>query len=186
LKRVETEIEDVCLLAPDVFEDARGFLMESYNRERLAEFGILDVFVQDNHTRSVQYSLRGLHYQWQRPQAKLCRVVYGEVLDVVVDIRRGSPTFGKSMQVKLSADNKLQIYIPAGFAHGFLVLSDHADFLYKCSDFYVSELQRGIAWDDPALQIRWGIAQPMLSEKDRRQPRLADVPPEELPPYSGR
>src|SRR5262249_42005096 len=130
---------------------------------------------------SVRGTLRGLHYQVEHPQAKLCRVVQGEVLDVVVDIRPGSPTFGRHERALLSAENRRQIYIPAGLAHGFLVLSEAAEFLYKCSDFYYPELERGIAWDDPDLGIDWGIQRPILSGRDSRHPRLAEVNRADLP-----
>lgn len=158
--------------------------METYNARQFAELAITSEFLQDNHSRSVRGTLRGLHYQLRHPQAKLCRVVVGEVLDVAVDIRHGSPTFGKSFSVHLSAENKRQIYIPRGFAHGFVVLSDMAEFLYKCDDFYRGDDDRGIAWNDPELGIDWLVLDPLLSDKDRRNPRLADVDPSELPVYS--
>ena len=139
----------------------------------------------DNHARSSRHTLRGLHYQLEHPQAKLCRVVHGEVLDVVVDVRLGSPHFGKWITAVLSADNHQQIYIPPGFAHGFLVLSETAEFLYKCSDFYYPDDERGIAWDDPDLGIPWNLANPTLSPKDARHPRLHQVPLEFLPRYAG-
>jgi dTDP-4-dehydrorhamnose 3,5-epimerase len=185
MRRIDTPLPGVYILEPRVFSDDRGFFAETYNARRFAELGIASEFVQDNHSRSVRGTLRGLHYQLRHPQAKLCRVVVGEVLDVAVDIRSGSPTFGKSFSVLLSAENKRQIYIPRGFAHGFAVLSDAAEFLYKCDDFYHGDDDRGIAWNDPALGIEWAVAQPLLSEKDRRNPRLADVEPSELPAYLG-
>lgn len=183
--RIDTPLPGVYVLEPRVFGDPRGFFAETYNERRFHELGITSDFVQDNHSRSVRGTLRGLHYQLRHPQAKLCRVVVGEVLDVAVDIRHGSPTFGKSFSVRLSAENKRQIYIPRGFAHGFVVLSEAAEFLYKCDDFYYGHDDRGIAWDDPALGIEWAITDPLLSEKDRRNPRLRDVAPGELPVYSG-
>jgi dTDP-4-dehydrorhamnose 3,5-epimerase len=145
--------------------------------------GIKDRFVQDNHSRSVRNVLRGLHYQINRPQSKLCRVVQGEVLDVIVDIRRGSPRFGKYERVHLSADNKRQVYVPAGFAHGYVVLSETAEFLYKCSDFYFPEYERGIIWDDPQIRIDWGTQSPILSDKDRNNLPLSQVPAHDLPEF---
>ncbi len=155
--------------------------METYRAEVLAEAGIHDHFVQDNHARSERGVLRGLHYQLRRPQAKLCRVVSGEVFDVAVDIRQGAPTFGQWVGVTLSAENKLQIYVPRGFAHGYLVRSETADFLYKCSDYYDASDDRGILWSDPALGIAWEAANPTVSTKDQQLPRLADVARELLP-----
>jgi dTDP-4-dehydrorhamnose 3,5-epimerase len=184
MKRTDTSLPGVCLIEPRVFEDERGFFFESYNELRFAEIGILDHFVQDNHSRSVRNTLRGLHYQVKHPQAKLCRVIRGEVLDVVVDVRRGSPTFGKWESGLLSAENKLQMYVPPGFAHGYLVLSETAEFLYKCSDFYRPEYERGVAWYDPAIGINWGVPDPILSPKDARNPELSGIAPDDLPDYS--
>lgn len=186
MRRVETSLPGVCVIEPRVFEDARGFFMETYQREKFADLGITTTFVQDNHSRSQRGTLRGLHYQLHFPQSKLCRVVYGEVLDVAVDIRRGSPTFGKSVAVVLSAENKRQIFIPRGFAHGFCVLSEAAEFLYKCDEVYHPEDEHGIAWNDPALEIEWGIEAPLLSAKDQKNPLLADAPAEALPVYDPR
>ena len=183
LKRVETALPGVCLIQSKVFRDARGFFLESYHRAKFAELGITDHFVQDNHSRSTKGVLRGLHYQLRRPQAKLCRVIEGEVLDIVVDIRLGSPYFGKWVSAVLSAENHYQIYVPGGFAHGFLVLSESAQFLYKCSDFHDPVDEGGIIWNDPDLNITWGIADPLLSEKDRQYKPLAEIPPELLPRY---
>ena len=140
--------------------------------------------MQDNHSQSRKNTLRGLHYQLRYPQAKLCRVVRGAVLDVAVDIRRGSPTFGKWVSAELSAENMHQIFVPAGFAHGFVVLSEEAEFLYKCSDFYDPAGERGIVWNDPDLKIDWGISQPVLSEKDARLPRLSEIASDQLPANS--
>ena len=184
MKRTDTSLPGVCLIEPRVFEDERGFFFESYNELRFAEIGILDHFVQDNHSRSIRNTLRGLHYQVKHPQAKLCRVIQGEVLDVVVDVRRGSPTFGKWESGLLSAENKLQMYVPPGFAHGYLVLSETAEFLYKCSDFYRPEYERGVAWYDPAIGINWGVRDPILSPKDARSPELSGIAPDDLPAYS--
>ncbi|HLG14336.1 MAG TPA: dTDP-4-dehydrorhamnose 3,5-epimerase [Blastocatellia bacterium] len=183
MKLIETSLPGVRLLEPSVFADERGCFFESYNQARLKALGITDRFVQDNHASSAKGTLRGLHYQIEHAQAKLCRVISGEVLDVVVDIRRGSPAFGHHESALLSAENRLQIYVPAGCAHGYLVLSDTADFVYKCSDYYYPEGERGVAWDDPAVAIAWGIEQPLLSAKDNKLPRLAAIPPEELPVF---
>ena len=173
----------MCLIQPEVFLDARGFFLESYHQAKFAALGITDHFVQDNHSRSTRGILRGLHYQLNRPQAKLCRVVEGEVLDVAVDIRLGSPHFGMWISAVLSAKNHTQIYVPTGFAHGFLVLSESAQFLYKCSDFYDPANEHGIVWNDPDINIAWGIADPMLSEKDRHFMPLAEIPRQFLPQY---
>src|SRR4030095_6670421 len=183
MKRIDTSLPGVCLIETPVFKDERGFFLESYHETKFEALGIKDRFVQDNHSRSIASTLRGLHYQVKAPQAKLCRVVQGEVLDVVVDIRRGSPHFGKWEGRVLSAANKLQMYVPPGFAHGYLVLSETAEFLYKCSDFYRPELERGVAWDDLDIGIKWGIQSPILSDKDRKNPALADIAAKELPEY---
>jgi len=184
MRRIDTEIPGVCLLEPRPFGDERGFFFESYHAGRFAELGITGAFVQDNHSRSRKGTLRGMHYQLRSPQAKLCRVARGEVLDVVVDIRRGSPAFGRWFSRVLSEENRLQVYIPAGLAHGFLVLSESADFLYKCDSYYDPEDQHRIAWDDPALAIPWPLeGAPILSDMDRQAPPLAAVPPELLPVY---
>jgi dTDP-4-dehydrorhamnose 3,5-epimerase len=184
MRFIETSIPGVVVVEPRVFEDSRGFFMETYHRQKFAEAGITCEFVQDNHSRSRRGTLRGLHYQLQQPQAKLCRVIEGEVLDVVLDIRRGSPTFGHWTAVVLSADNKREIFVPRGFAHGFVVLSETAEFLYKCDDFYLPGDEKGILWNDPELGIEWGIEDPILSEKDRVNPRLSEMPPDNLPLYS--
>src|ERR1044072_4362937 len=183
MKIIRTPIPEVAIIEPDVLRDERGFFLESYHQMKLFELGIRDQFVQDNYALSGRGILRGLHYQIQRPQAKLCRVIRGAVFDVAVDIRRGSPYFGKSVSTILSADNMQQIYIPAGFAHGYLVLSDVAEFLYKCSDFYCPEFDRGILWNDPSLGIDWGIETPQLSTKDRNHLPLAQVAAKDLPAY---
>lgn len=181
MKRIETSLPGVCLIEPSVFEDERGFFFESYHEIKLAGLGIRDRFVQDNHARSVRHTLRGLHYQMKHPQAKLCRVVQGEVLDVVVDVRHGSPHFGKWESGVLSAENRRQMYVPRGFAHGYLVLSETAEFLYKCSDFYHPEYERGVLWSDPGVGINWGVGSPILSDKDRRNPPLVAIARKELP-----
>jgi dTDP-4-dehydrorhamnose 3,5-epimerase len=172
------------LVEPTVYEDPRGWFMESYHRERFVEAGLVERLVQDNHSRSVRGTLRGLHFQYPRGQVKLVRVVRGEVFDACVDVRRGSPTFGRAFWTVLSDENRRQMWIPAGFAHGFCVLSETADFVYKCSDFYSAADDRGILWNDPSLGIPWPVQDPLVSEKDARLPRLADVT-FELPPYEG-
>lgn len=165
---ITTEIPDVLILEPRVFEDKRGFFFESYNEREFVEQTGIDVdFVQDNHSRSVKNVLRGLHYQIEKVQAKLLRVVVGEVFDVAVDLRRRSPTFGQWVGCRLSADNKRQLWIPGGFAHGFLVLSDAAEVLYKATDYYAPEHERCIRWDDPDIDVDWPIDDtPIVSEKD--------------------
>jgi dTDP-4-dehydrorhamnose 3,5-epimerase len=182
-ERIPTQLPDVVVLKPRIFRDQRGLFAETYRANQFAELGIADRFVQDNHSRSAKGALRGLHYQLRQPQAKLCRVVSGEVLDIAVDIRRGSPTFGKYASAVLSAENMHQIYVPVGFAHGFVVLSDTAEFLYKCSDYYDPGGEYGVLWSDPALGIDWGAAEPILSEKDSKYPRLAEISQEFLPVY---
>jgi dTDP-4-dehydrorhamnose 3,5-epimerase len=183
LQIVETQIPGVVLIRPQVHTDARGFFFESYHQGKLAECGIRESFVQDNHSRSSRHTLRGLHYQLKHPQAKLCRVVEGEVLDVAVDIRRGSPCFGRWVSAVLSAENKQQILIPRGFAHGFLVLSESAEFLYKCTDFYYPDDEHGVAWNDPELNIAWNSTDPILSAKDRAYPVLRAIAADFLPRY---
>ncbi len=183
MQKVDTSLPGVYELRPKIFGDARGFFMETYHRTKFADLGIRDTFVQDNHSCSAKGTLRGLHYQLQHPQAKLCRVVEGEALDLVVDIRVGSPQFGKWTSVLLSATIQNQIYVPAGFAHGFLALTNSVQFLYKCSDFYDPGDERGILWNDPDLNINWGISSPIVSEKDAKNPRLGEVPPRYLPAY---
>jgi dTDP-4-dehydrorhamnose 3,5-epimerase len=185
LQRIETSLPGVCELRPQILSDARGFFMETYHRGRFVELGIADSFVQDNHSCSSKDTLRGFHYQLRRPQAKLCRVVEGEALDVAVDIRVGSPRFGESIAVLLSAKCQNQIYIPAGFAHGFLALTETVQFLYKCSDFYDPSDEHGVFWCDPDLGISWGIATPLVSPKDSMYPRLAEIPRELLPRFPG-
>jgi dTDP-4-dehydrorhamnose 3,5-epimerase len=183
MQRIETNLPGVWELRPKVFSDARGFFMETYNRGTFAKLGIADSFVQDNHSRSSKGALRGLHYQLHHPQAKLCRVVEGEALDVAVDIRAGSPHFGKWTNVFLSSKDHNQIYIPRGFAHGFLALTDSVQFLYKCDEFYDPADERGVSWNDPDLNISWGLDSPLVSGKDAGFPRLTDVRPEFLPRY---
>jgi dTDP-4-dehydrorhamnose 3,5-epimerase len=182
MKVTRTEIADVLILEPKVFGDARGFFFESYNRKAFREATGVDAdFVQDNHSRSARGVLRGLHYQVQQPQGKLVRVVRGAVFDVAVDIRRDSPTYGRWVGVELSEDNHRQLWIPPGLAHGFLVLSESADFLYKTTDYYAPQHERSIAWNDPAIGIDWpleglGEDAPQLSQRDRDGLRLTDAP----------
>ena len=166
-------LPDVLIVEPRVHRDPRGFFVESYHAPRYREAGIEVAFVQDNHSRSVRGTLRGLHWQVApHPQAKLIRVLAGEVLDVAVDIREGSPTFGRWAAVTLSAENFRQLFVPVGFAHGFLVLSDSADIEYKCSDVYDPAAERGLMWNDPDIGITWPIADPLLSARDRAHPPL--------------
>ncbi|MBO0912181.1 MAG: dTDP-4-dehydrorhamnose 3,5-epimerase [Acidobacteria bacterium] len=173
---VHTPLRDALVVEPRVFSDDRGFFLESYNQKTFAEIGIRETFVQDNHSCSKRAVLRGLHYQVERAQAKLVRVVAGEVLDVFVDLRRSSPTFGKWHGVKLTGENRLLAWIPEGFAHGFYVLSESAHVLYKTTEFYFPELERTILWDDVRLNIAWGNSgEPLLSEKDRKGSRFEDA-----------
>jgi dTDP-4-dehydrorhamnose 3,5-epimerase len=184
MKLIETSIPEVKVFEPQVFGDSRGFFMETYSTRKFSDLGVETTFVQDNHSLSCRGTLRGLHYQLRHPQSKLCRVVRGAVLDVAVDIRLGSPTFGQHVAVELSAENKRMILVPRGFAHGFLVLSEEAEFLYKCDEFYAPGDEFGIAWNDPNLGINWGLeAAPLLSAKDAVQPRLSDAPREQLPAF---
>lgn len=167
MKIIETALPGVLQIEPKVFEDDRGFFLESFNQRDFEEAACVGAdFVQDNHSRSARHVLRGLHYQIEQPQGKLVRVVAGEILDVAVDLRRSSPHFGQHVTATLSAANKQQIWIPPGFAHGFLVLSDYAEVLYKATEYYMPAAERSIAWNDPALAIDWGITDPVLSAKD--------------------
>jgi len=177
MKVIRTSIPDVLLFEPKVFGDARGFFLESYNEKVLQQVaGIGERFVQDNHSRSAKNVLRGLHYQIRQPQGKLVRVIAGTVIDVAVDIRRSSSTFGKWAAMELSADNKRISWVPMGFAHGFVVLSEHAEVLYKTSDYWAPEHERTIAWNDPDLAIDWPVdGEPILSVKDRAGLRLRDA-----------
>jgi len=183
LQKINTSLPEVWEFRPQIFGDERGTFFETYHAREFAKLGVLNAFAQDNHSTSVKNVLRGLHYQLHHPQAKLCRVIEGQALDVAVDIRVGSPNFGKLASVLLSADVHNEIFIPAGFAHGFLALTDSVQFLYKCSDFYDAADERGIVWNDPDLCIDWGVTQPLLSDKDAALPRLADVPKHLLPAY---
>jgi dTDP-4-dehydrorhamnose 3,5-epimerase len=183
---VDEPMDGVKVLAPKLIEDARGFFMESYHQRDLAALGINHEFVQDNHSRSSHGVLRGLHYQLGHAQAKLVRVTRGRVFDVVVDIRRGSPSFGDWTGAELSEENKLCLFAEAGFAHGFLVMSEIADFQYKCSDFFSAEDERGLPWDDPTIGIDWPLEdlEPVLSERDRMWRPLDQVTSEDLPVFT--
>lgn len=183
MRVVGTDLPGVVIIEPDVHRDDRGYFLETYHAAKYAAHGIDGPFVQDNHSRSLFGTLRGLHLQVPRGQGKLVRVIEGEIYDVAVDVRRGSPTFARWVGVNLSADRFTQCYIPAGFAHGFAVLSPVAQVEYKCTEPYEPAQEVGIAWDDPALGIRWPLAEPRLSDRDRRHPRL-DALTDHLPVYA--
>jgi dTDP-4-dehydrorhamnose 3,5-epimerase len=184
MKVISTSLPGVLILEPQVFGDARGFFYESYNERTFCVAGIEHHrFVQTNVSRSARGVLRGLHYQWPNPQRKLVNVLEGEVYDVAVDIRHGSPTFGQSVGVMLTAENHRHFWIPEGFAHGFCVLSEFATFTYQCTALYDAKADAGIRWNDAALGIDWPISAPLLSDKDGKTPLLQDVPPELLPVY---
>jgi dTDP-4-dehydrorhamnose 3,5-epimerase len=179
LRKIETNLAGVLLLEPRVFGDDRGFFLESYNERTFAEIGIRDRFVQDNHSYSERNVIRGLHYQIGQPQGKLVRVITGEILDVALDLRRSSPTFGKWQSFSVSGENKLILWIPGGFAHGFRVVSETADVLYKATDFYAPDQERTIAWNDPQLKIDWKlIGEPIISAKD-----LGGIPFSQAPTF---
>ena len=180
----KTDLPGVTVCVPEVFADARGFFMESYHAAKYMEGGVCAVFVQDNRSRSSKNVLRGLHFQLRKPQAKLVTCVRGEIWDVAVDIRRGSPTFGKWFGTVLSEENRRQLFIPADFAHGFCVLSDAAEIQYKNSEFYDSGDDRGVRWDDPSLAVAWPVADPVLSAKDAVQQLLKDLRDDQLPLYA--
>ncbi len=178
---IPTALEDVIIVRPLIFEDHRGFFTETYRLNRFHKAGISKPFVQDNLSRSVRGTLRGLHYQMVNPQAKLVMVTQGEILDIAVDIRRNSPNFGKYVSCTLSEKNKEMLYIPEGFAHGFFVLSEQATFLYKCTDYYNPAGERGIRWNDPQINIEWPDADPVLSVKDQNLPLLSELDASDLP-----
>ena len=184
---ITTNLPGVIVIEPKVYGDKRGFFLETFREDVLLQAGINAHFVQDNHSRSSQGVLRGLHYQMTQTQGKLVRVAAGSVFDVVVDVRSGSPTFGQWYGTELNEDNIKMIYVPPGFAHGFVVLSETADFIYKCTDYYHPESEQGIAWDDPDLNIDWSIAEIAekisLSDKDKQNVKLKDQPAEKLPAY---
>lgn len=185
VKFIKTSLPGVFFIEPEVHKDSRGFFLETFHHRKYAEAGIDQVFVQDNHSHSKQGILRGLHYQLRHPQEKLVFVLRGEIFDVAVDIRRGSPTFGQWVGAFLSAENKRQMYMPEGFAHGFCTLSESADVLYKCTDFYDPEDDYGIFWSDATIGIDWPVKKtPILSAKDSKFQSLNDIPEINLPVYT--
>jgi dTDP-4-dehydrorhamnose 3,5-epimerase len=178
MKFKQTKIPDVLLIEPEIHGDQRGFLLETYQLSKFAEAGITEKFIQDNHSGSQQHTLRGLHYQIRHPQGKLVRVISGEVFDVAVDVRRSSPSYGRWVGVKLSAENKHQLWVPPGFAHGFYVISEWAEVVYKLTDIYAPRYERTIAWNDPEIGIEWPIPPgkaPLLSDKDLQGKRLQEA-----------
>lgn len=185
MRIIATYFNGVSLIAPDTYMDARGAFFETYNEREFFSLGIRSRFVQDNHSRSRRGTIRGLHYQLTHPQAKLCRVVAGEVQDVVVDVRLGSPSFGRSVSIALSADDPNLLFVPSGFAHGYCAVSEVAEFLYKVDDFYDSDDEFGVIWNDPDLHIEWRVADPVLSDRDRALPRLCEISLAKLPRWPG-
>lgn len=175
MKIIKTKLQDCLIIKPKVFGDDRGFFLEGYREDRYFDAGIKERFVQDNRSRSSQNVLRGLHFQKTKPQGKLVTVTDGEVFDVAVDLRPESDTFGQYEAVILTGENKLQFYVPPGFAHGFCVLSESADFQYKCTDYYDPSDESGLLWNDPAINIKWPVINPLLSEKDKIQPLLEEI-----------
>ncbi len=184
LSFIETELPGAMIIEPAVFNDSRGFFLETYHYNKYSENGLDAGFVQDNHSHSVKDTLRGLHYQLRHPQGKLLYMIRGEIFDVAVDIRKGSPSFGKWVSVILSSENKKQFYVPPGFAHGFCVLSEEADVIYKCTDFYKPDDEYGIIWNDPEIGIEWPVIDPVLSEKDGKYQTLKNIIVDNLPVYS--
>lgn len=172
MNTIATELPGVVIIEPRVFSDTRGFFFESYHAARYAQAGLPAEFVQDNHSFSLRGTIRGLHYQLHRPQGKLLRVTRGVVYDVAVDIRRGSPTYARWVGIELSEENKRQLYVPAGFAHGFCVTSSHAEVEYKCTDYYAPDDERGVLWNDRSIGIKWPVTKPILSDKDRSYAEL--------------
>lgn len=183
IKYTETDLPGVLLIDPAVFKDSRGFFMETFHQKKYAEAGIDHAFVQDNYSHSTRGTLRGLHYQLNYPQGKLVYVITGEIYDVAVDIRRGSPGFGKWVGQYLSDKNRRQIFVPEGFAHGFCVLSETADVLYKTTDLYNPDDEYGVLWSDPTIGIDWPVEMPVVSDKDKQFPGLKEAPEENLPIY---
>jgi dTDP-4-dehydrorhamnose 3,5-epimerase len=184
MKIIQTDLPGCVVIEPQVLGDSRGFFFESFNRDKFAVHGLHPNFVQGNVSSSSRGVLRGLHYQWTKPQGKYVSVIEGEVWDVAVDIRRGSPTFGRSTAVLLTAENKRHFWIPEGFAHGFVTLSERAIFTYLCTETYDREGDAGIRWNDAALAIDWPVSDPSLSEKDAKAPFLAEIPFERLPLFA--
>lgn len=184
MKVIETDLPGCLAFEPKVFGDERGFFYESFNHDKLAPLGLQPRFVQGNVSSSSRGVLRGLHYQWPKPQGKYVSVIEGEVWDVVVDIRRGSPHFGRWTAVLLSAENRRHLWVPEGFAHGFVALSERAVFTYLCTDTYDSTADSAVRWNDPTLAVDWPVSEPSLSPKDAVAPLLADIPPERLPLYA--
>ena len=176
MKVEQTKLDGVLLVTPNVFGDDRGFFMETYNQQKAQELGLPIKFVQDNHSKSSKGVLRGLHYQNPQWQGKLVRVIQGEIFDVTVDIRQKSPSFGEWVGVYLNEENKQQLYVPEGFAHGFVVTSETAEVIYKCTSLYAPEQEGSILWNDPEIGIEWPIEAPQLSEKDKNATRLNDIP----------
>jgi dTDP-4-dehydrorhamnose 3,5-epimerase len=185
MKVTRTKLQGVFVIDPDVFADARGYFLETWAYRRYTDVGLPSIFVQDNLSRSAQGILRGLHLQHPHGQGKLVHVIHGEVFDVAVDVRVGSPTFGQWLGTTLSGDNHRQVYIPPGFAHGFCVVSEYALFAYRCTEAYHRETELGIIWNDPELGIAWPIAEPQLSAKDAVFPRLSEIPKDRLPLVGG-
>ena len=183
MKIITTSIEGILIIEPKTFEDNRGFFMETYHQKRFNAFGINTTFVQDNLSYSLKNTLRGLHFQIKHPQAKLIQVISGEIFDVAVDLRPGSATFGKWIGIHLSDENKRQLFIPKGFAHGFCVLSEFALFYYKCSDFYAPEDEGGVIWSDPDIGIEWPVENPIISKKDNQFQKLSGLTAEKLPSF---
>ncbi len=180
MKIIDARIPDIKIIDPVVFEDDRGYFLESFRTELLKENGIDVHFVQDNISKSFRDTIRGLHYQKEKPQAKLVQCMKGAILDVAVDVRKNSKTFGNYVAVKLTEENHRQLFIPEGFAHGFSVVSDEAIVHYKCSEYYDQASERGIRWDDPLIRINWDVSRPILSEKDRKQPLFSSLKDEDI------
>lgn len=185
MKKIETKLSGVVILEPKIFRDSRGFFLETWHRDRYIGAGLPADFVQDNVSFSTQGVLRGLHFQNPAPQGKLVTVLQGEVFDVAVDIRVGSPTFGQWVGITLTGENARQIYIPEGFAHGFCITSPTALFTYKCTDFYAPQLEQSLLWNDPKIGITWPTETPILSDKDSAAPGIEKIDPEGLPRFSG-
>lgn len=186
MKVLKASLPGVLIIQPQVFQDERGFFMETYHQKRYEQNALDCMFVQDNLSHSILGTLRGLHYQLKHPQSKLVQVIKGAIFDVAVDIRQGSPSFGKWTGVHISDENRRQIFVPKGFAYGFCVLSETADVIYKCTDFYAPDDEGGIVWSDPDIGIVWPISDPLLSEKDSHYPCLSDVPTGHIPVYEDR